>query len=110
MKRSAIRERSRSSHAAPGFHFVSSGLRTKEKKGSGTPTDALSNLPCSWHGRCPPPYPPPHAGEDMEGAARLSAFHRGSDARAFARGARLQARLPGTRQERRSVKVPLPGA
>jgi hypothetical protein len=46
----------------------------------------------------------------MEGAARLSAFHRGSDVRAFARCARLQARLPGTRRERRSVTFPLPGA
>jgi hypothetical protein len=36
-------------------------------------------------------------GRIKEGAARLSAFHRGSDGRAFARGARLQARLPGTR-------------
>ena len=79
------------------------------KKGSGTPADACSNLPCSWHGRCPPSISSPACG-DMEGAARLSAFHRGSNVRAFARCARLQARLPGTRQERRSVTFPLPGA
>src|SRR5580692_5638907 len=49
-------------------------------------------------------------GRIKEGAARLSAFHRGSDSRAFARCARLQARFPGTRQERRSVTILLPEA
>ena len=44
------------------------------------------------------------------GGAHLSAFHRGSDLRAFARCARLQARFPGTWRERRSVTVPLPEA
>src|SRR3984957_12305005 len=43
---------------------------------------------------------PRERGRIKEGAARLSAFHRGSDGRAFARCARLQARLPGTRRER----------
>jgi hypothetical protein len=50
---------------------------------------------------------PPLAGEGWEGArrascgrARLSAFHHGSCRRAFARWAQLQARLPGTWQER----------
>ena len=42
--------------------------------------------------------------------ARLSAFHHGSDLRAFARCARLQARFPGTWRERRSVTILLPEA
>ncbi len=45
----------------------------------------------------PPPYPPPQAGEGREGAARLSAFHRGSRRPVVTVPAQLQARLPGTR-------------
>jgi hypothetical protein len=81
------------------------------KKGSGTPTDACSNLPCSWHGRCPPPYPPPHAGEDKGGGSSpVGVPPRFSLGEYSIPKLRLQARLPGTRQERRSVTFPLPEA
>jgi hypothetical protein len=40
----------------------------------------------------------------LNGARRLSAFHRGSRQGAFASFAQLQARLPGTRQDARSCK------
>jgi hypothetical protein len=35
----------------PSFRFALLIFATTKRKGSGTPTDALSNLPCCWHGR-----------------------------------------------------------
>jgi hypothetical protein len=79
IERSEIRERGRSSHAAPGFRCAQPRLHTRRKEGSGTPTDAV------FHG--------PHQrvrGAPREcrlaptlrcGRARLSAFHHGSHQR-----------------------------
>ena len=69
----------------PGASEYASGTGNDNgKEGSGTPADAAPT--CRAAGTAAHP----------SGCARLSAFHRGSDLRAFARCARLQARFPGT--------------
>src|SRR5579872_2406285 len=58
---------------------MTEGKERKKEFGGETPTDARSSsaAPCGC-GRCPHPHPPPLAGREWEGAAHLSAFHRGS--------------------------------
>ena len=94
----------------PDFTSFDPGYDKSDKKGKRNADRRLLQPAVQLARPLPPSMSSPAWGEDMEGAARLSAFHRGSNVRAFARCARLQARLPGTRQERRSVTFPLPGA
>ena len=79
--------------------------RTKERKeGSGTPTDAVFHVRTSGcgsrHGEIGLRRP------SAAGALACRRSTDGSNSRAFARYARLQARLPGTWPERRSVTSP----
>jgi hypothetical protein len=59
----------------PVFGTVSSPLSTK--RGEAERRQAHQPSTASRMRRRPPSYPPPHAGRNKEGAARLSAFHRG---------------------------------
>ena len=85
MERSVIRERSISLIAAPGFHFVPSGLQTKERKAERrkTQTSILRTSRC---------------GARLARRARLPAFHHGSCLRdSRIPKAQPQAMLPGER-------------
>ena len=78
--------------------FASLSPPYKERKGSGTPTDATSNLPCCWHGRA--------SSRDAHAYRRpTAALTRGSSP--------PQGPAPGHVSwdvaERRSVGDPLPG-
>ena len=100
------------SHVGPpiSLRFASGYETTKEKREAERRQTLAVTCRAAGTAAAPLHILPRMRGRIKEGAARLSAFHRGSDVRAFARCARLQARLPGTRQERRSVTFPLPGA
>ncbi len=95
----------------PGCRFAHPGYEEKKKKKekkketerretrSHDPRHAQRALPRVHAAGAapPPPFPPPLAGEGRVGAARLSAFHRGSRRPVVTLPAQLQARLPGTR-------------
>ena len=66
IEQSEIRERSLSFNSAPGFRYAQSGLQIN--KGCGTPANAVQQPPHLAMRLCPL----------WRGAARLTAFHRGS--------------------------------
>src|ERR1700683_3211622 len=102
MERSVIRGRSVSFNAAPGFHFVLSGLRRiKERKRNAVRRCSVTSAALRA-AVLPPPSPPPACGGGhRRGAARLPAFHRGSCQRdSCIPTAQLRARLRGASAEK----------
>ena len=73
----------------PGNDESKDESKKAKKKGCGTPADAIRNLPCRWHGRAPSGMRTP-----------VGVPPRLSPEGLIVPKAQLQARLPGTRQER----------
>ena len=97
MKRSAIRGRSPSLNAPPGFHSVPSGLRPKNNKEAERRETLFRNHRTFGCGSAP------------LGAARLPAFHHGSRQRdSSSPRLSFRPRFPRTRSDKRYLSSPVP--